>query len=899
MKKELILNLILIFQIFIIIKSKDNHTLSNYLDITLINLSGIFYPDFEEKIVNGNLNYTFKANVDGESIILDTMNLNIISIKRIKEENEEEEIEFSLGDLDEKLGQKLIIPINYQNDSIVNININYNTTTNGSAALFLDKNQTIGRNYSYFFTISEMIYGRELLPSQDTPAVKFPFYLGIKVKNPLRGMISGLFVKEDNDTLDDTTIYYYEQKIPIPNYLIALAAGNIVERPINEYVSIYSEPEFVDDAKDEFIDTPNFLNNAISLLGDYMWGKYNILVLPYSFPYSGMENPCLTFTSPCLVNYDKSLVDLIVHELIHSWSGNLVTNENWRDFWLNEGITKYLQRKVVSMWRGEDYAKMDYMLGLTYISKYLKVYTEKNQLTLTSLRPDLTGMRPDESYSNIPYEKGSNFMYYLESIVGNDTMIEFFRSYFKHFGNKSLDVFDFIDYFQTFCKDKVEEEIMDTILWEEWIFGTGDCPVENDFSNAYNDALEQVLKRFINEDLNDLDDGFRKLSSSAQTVFFLRLEDRNIFLTEKQHEFLTNKLKLYEKENFLVTTHYLRLILKETDNFYEHEFDCLEKYLTTYGVTDFMDGVYRLFYKRDEIKAEEILNSCKNFYHSIMYNMAEGEINDAKKSFPILSVDLEEDNICKQYSKEDRINLTVSLVNPIDKANISANIYKEIYLHSEKDRIDLDCYFNSNTNESYCLPIKENIRSGEYNLIIENRIQNESFAIRQINSLKKYKLFLKDFKVEESFKKVYEIDYNENKNEIIQILFEDMPDEGIHLMNENSEIICSLNYEKKSMQCHIDENILPYNKNSPKEFKKYDLKLYDLCGNEKFTLTVKVKKSTDDDDGLGVFAIILIVLAVVIVLLIILFFVYRFIRRKNTQETKIDDINEGKMASEL
>ena len=897
MKKELLLQFVLIFQLFIIIKSKDNHTLSNYEEITLVNLTGIFYPDFEEKIVNGDLTYTFQAKKDGENIILDTYNLEIISIKEIKQENVETVIEgYSFGDLDEKLGKQLIIPIIYEKDAIVRIKINYNTTSKGSAALFLSKEQTIGKKHPYFFTISEMTYGRELLPSQDTPAVKFPFYLGIKVMNPLRGMISGLFVKKDNDTLDNTTIYYYEQKIPVPNYLIALAAGNIVEREIDEYVSIYSEPEFVDLAKEEFDDAPDFLKNAISLLGEYMWGKYNILVLPHSFPYSGMENPCLTFTSPCLVNGDKSLVDLIVHELIHSWSGNLVTNENWRDFWLNEGITKYLQRKVVAMWRGDDYAKMDYMLGLTYISKYVNVFTELDQLTLTTLRPNLTGMRPDESYSNIPYEKGSNFMYYLESIVGKDIMISYFQSYFKHFGNKSLDVFEFMDYFKNFCKDKVDDTTMDKILWDEWIFGEGGCPVENNFTNKYDDALKQVLDKFMKGDLSDLEKEFNGLSSSAKTVFFLRLEDRNIFLTEKQHEFLTNKLKLYDKQNFLITTHYLRLILKETEKFLPNEFECLENYLTTFGVTDFMDGVYRLFYKRDEIKAEEILNSCKNFYHSIMYNMAESEINDAKKSFPILSIDLEEDNVCKQFSKDDKIKLAVELVNPIDDVKIK--ISEGIYLHSEKDRIDLICYYNFTDEGNYCYPKEENIRSGEYNLIIPDRIQKENYAIRNIDSVKKYKLYVTDFTVDESFKGEYEFDYGK-KEQTLKIAFLDEPDEGIHLMNGNSEISCTIISEKKTMECRLNENILPYDKENPEKFKVYNLTLYDLCGNEKYSFQVKVKKSPveeedNDDGGLAGWAIALIVIFGVIAFLIIAFFVYRFIRRKSNQETKVIDISEDK-----
>jgi leukotriene-A4 hydrolase len=303
--------------------------------------------------------------------------------------------------------------------------------------------------------------------------------------------------------------------------------------------------------------------------------------------------------------------------MIHSWSGNLVTNENWRDFWLNEGITKFLQRKVIAKWRGDSYAKMDYLLGLSYIKKYLGVFGENS--TYTTLRPDLDGKLPDDFYSNIPYEKGSNFMYYLEHQVGAEVTQKFFQSYFQHFKYKSVDFFDFKNYFIDFCKNSsISDDILNSLKWDEWVFQPGDCPVQNDFSNEYNDQLKLVLDKFLNGNLDGLEEEFNKMITTAKTVFFLTLEERNIFLTEEQHEFLTNKLKLYEKQNYLVTTHYLRLILKETTKFLPNEFECLKQYLTSFGVSDFMDGVYRLFYKRDEVSAVEILNNCSDFYHNIM-----------------------------------------------------------------------------------------------------------------------------------------------------------------------------------------------------------------------------------------------------------------------------------------
>ena len=571
------IQIITIFSLLFLTNSLDNSTLSNYQTIKLVHLSGIFEPDFKEKIVYGNLTYNFTANLEGEEIKLDTKNLEILKVTY--ETGEELNYTFDESEENESLGMALNIHSPFKEGENVVINIQYKTTESGRSAQFLTKSQTYGKEYEYFFTMSEMILGRELLPSQDTPAVKFPFYLGIKVPKPLRGMISGIYINETED--GNTTTFYYEQKIPVPNYLIALAAGNIKERIINENISVFSEPEFVNKAYEELVDfLPKILELAISYMGDYEWGKYNVLVLPDSFPYSGMENPCLTFSSPCLINGDKSLVDIVAHELIHSWSGNLVTNENWRDFWLNEGITMFLQRKIISMWKNEDYAKMDGILGLFYIEEYLDYFGEDSNYT--SLRPDLTGISPDEIYSDIPYEKGYNLMYYIETLIGNETMKNFFQSYFQHFKNKSLDVFDFIDYFTSFCKENgVDEETLNTIEWDKWLYEPGACPVENDFSNKYQVKVDEALKNFSEGKLDGLSEEIGNWTHTQKTVFMNTLEQEDKFLTKDQHNFITNTLQLYD-DNFLVKTNYFRLILARTDEFYEIEKEKLIEYLSSY-----------------------------------------------------------------------------------------------------------------------------------------------------------------------------------------------------------------------------------------------------------------------------------------------------------------------------
>ena len=312
--------------LFLSVSSLD--TLSNYLDITLIELTGIFEPDFINKIVKGDLIYNFKSNVNGNQIILDSKKLNVISVSNI---DNSKNYNFKYGEEDNIYGTSLIIDHEFKENEIIKLNIKYETTPEGKSAFFLHKNRTLGQNHDYFYAISSFAHGRELLPIQDTPAVKFVFNLGIKVNKDIRGMISGLFEKEIQNE-DETKIIFYQQNIPVPNYLINLAAGNISEKQINEKITIYSEPELIDDAFNIFNDIlPKILDEAISYIGPYEWEKFNLLFLPQSFPYSALEGPSLSFCSHFLLNGDQSSIDLIAGMIVASWAGNLVTHDNWRD----------------------------------------------------------------------------------------------------------------------------------------------------------------------------------------------------------------------------------------------------------------------------------------------------------------------------------------------------------------------------------------------------------------------------------------------------------------------------------------------------------------------------------------------------------------------------------------
>ena len=866
-----------IFLIFGLIKSLDISTLSNYQDITLEFLYGEFKIDFESQIVRGNLSYTFNAKSNGNSIILDTYKL---YIKNIYDIEKQEKLNFSYGDTDENLGEPLNIHINYTKDVTISINIEYETTDEGSSAQFLTKEQTFGKEHPYFFTQSALILGRSLFPCQDTPAVKFKFNLAIIVPKPLRGMISGILLGEE-DYDENYKKFNYKQEIPIPSYLVSFAAGNIIKKSITEIISIYTEPEYIDEAYNEVSDDlPIALKLAIDYMGPYEWGQYNILVLPRSFPYSGMENPCLSFLSPCLINGDKSLISIIFHEMIHSWSGNLVTNENWSDFWLNEGITMFLQRKIVSLWKNDkEYARMDGYVGQLYIKNALNYLEEE----FTTLRPNLTGDSPENYYSDIPYEKGYNFIYYIEHLIGENMMEKFFKSYFSHFKYKSIDFYQFKEYFLDFSRNNgADNNTLEKINWSEWIFTPGDIPLKIEENNKYKRTADYIIKQIKNENFENLYAKFNDIPAISKAYILLSLEYFDGFLTEKQHKFLTETLELYQNQNFLVSTYYFRLILVKTDKFIEPEIDCLINYLSNYGASDYMAGFYESFYKRDEIKAQEILNSLKSFYHSIMFGIATEEIEYVKQEFPILELNVTFDKIY-YYPYEDIFEINVEKYNnDFGELNLNKNIY---LVQNESIKYELLCSVSNYFQFCKLKNDEELYLNGQFYINITERIQELNYAVKALQSDK--------FEIKQILNKentMTNYTYDMNKDNVVKIIIN--LNEKIDLSlpvyfnnDKNLKLKCKLidyNYEcelnKTFCETHCDMGSY--------EEKEYNINVLSKSEKSFLNISVYIKKNSSEDDVKD--SLYFIIPCVIGCFLIVFVLAYFMTRIKNKDFQKIN-----------
>lgn len=267
------------------------------------------------------------------------------------------------------------------------------------------------------YTQCESTYCRSLAPFQDSPVVKSTYSANVTVFDPIQVHLSAnLISKTAHPTLLNYTIFSFRMDIPIPSYLFTIVAGNVVERSLGQRTGVISEPTYIDKYAEELSDLELYLDTLENYTIPYVWGSYKIVIMPPSFPFGGMENPLVTFASPSIITGDKSGVAVAIHEIAHSWTGNLVTCKNWRNLWINEGLTVYLERQTDMMLFGEDYYLVDATVGNdTMVDDMIGYGMTSNY---TSLHPYTMGTNPDDSFSNIPYEKGFQFMAFLESLVG-------------------------------------------------------------------------------------------------------------------------------------------------------------------------------------------------------------------------------------------------------------------------------------------------------------------------------------------------------------------------------------------------------------------------------------------------------------------------------------------------
>ena len=331
-------------------------------------------------------------------------------------------------------------------DGTAELVIRYETSPDAVALQWLDPAQTAGKAHTFLFSQCQSIHARTLAPLQDSPRVRTPYRAEVTVPEALTAVMSAGPAGSRPGVRPGTKTFLFEMPQPIPSYLLALAVGNLASRDLSPRSRVWAEPETVGAAAYEFAGIEDMILTAEGIFGPYEWDRYDMLVLPPSFPYGGMENPRLTFLTPTLLAGDRSLVAVVAHELAHSWTGNLVTNATNNDFWLNEGFTVWAERRILEALKGQDYAAMGWALGLNDLQEAFSRFGADSPLT--RLRTDLRGVDPDSVFSEIPYEKGARFVRLLEDAVGRPRFDQFVRAYMGRFRFTSITTAEFLDFLE-------------------------------------------------------------------------------------------------------------------------------------------------------------------------------------------------------------------------------------------------------------------------------------------------------------------------------------------------------------------------------------------------------------------------------------------------------------------
>jgi leukotriene A-4 hydrolase/aminopeptidase len=420
----------------------DPHSFANTDAFLATHIALDLRADFERKRLVGHVDLTLdRVRAEAREVVLDTRALHISKVELL--EASPVGLDYELGESDKLLGAPLRIslPANLAGESI-KLRIAYETSPEASGLQWLTPVQTAGKKQPFLFSQSQAIHARSWIPLQDTPQVRVTYEARIRTSRQLLAVMSAA---NDPGTPRDGD-YHFEMPQAVPSYLIALSIGDLQFKSLGPRTGVYAEPAQLEAAAWEFADTEAMLVTCEKMFGPYQWGRYDLLILPPSFMWGGMENPRLSFITPTVIAGDRSLVSLIAHELAHSWSGNLVTNASWDSAWLNEGFTTYLERRIVEVIYGRDRAAMEDALGMQSLQRDMDALTKGGDEALTKLAVDLKGRDPDDGFSDVAYEKGRFFVGFLESRLGRDELDEFLRGYFSRFAFQSVSTDDFRAY---------------------------------------------------------------------------------------------------------------------------------------------------------------------------------------------------------------------------------------------------------------------------------------------------------------------------------------------------------------------------------------------------------------------------------------------------------------------
>jgi leukotriene A-4 hydrolase/aminopeptidase len=582
--------------------ARDLHSAANPAQIRVTHLDLDLKADFTSRTLEGTVILRLdRARPEFTTLMLDTRDLEIQGVESSQDGKAWTRAAFQLNDGTPVLGSALQITAPEGQDRI---RIAYRTRPTASGLQWLSAAQTAGKKHPFMFSQSQAIHARSWVPCQDSPAVRITYTARIRTPKGLRAVMGA----KNNPAAPKNGDYRFTMEKPIPSYLLALAIGDLDFKPLGRRTGVYAEPSVLPAAAKELADTEKMVAAAEKLYGPYAWGRYDLLVLPPSFPFGGMENPRLTFATPTILAGDKSLVSLVAHELAHSWSGNLVTNATWRDFWLNEGFTTYVERRIVEAVYGKDRADMEAVLGYNALLAGLKSLPPRDQV----LHIDLAGRDPDDGSTDIPYEKGCLFLRHLEETFGRPAFDAWLKGWFARGAFQSRTTADLEeDLDQHLFKGDLS--MMERVRPAEWIKASGlpdNAP--KPASRAFAE-VERFTAAWASGTLKTAALPV-KAWSTQEWLHFLEALPADLDLDRMKD--LDQAFQLTQRGNAEIAHRWLLLAIKHR---YEAAYPRLEKYLVGIGRRKLINPLYEELAKTPDGKlmAIDIYRKARPGYHPI------------------------------------------------------------------------------------------------------------------------------------------------------------------------------------------------------------------------------------------------------------------------------------------
>ncbi|KAF2180580.1 leukotriene A-4 hydrolase [Zopfia rhizophila CBS 207.26] len=609
---------------------RDPNTLSNYHNFVTKHTAASFEIDFSCKVLTGGVVLKLESLTDGESkeIVLDTSFLDISDVKA-----NGKAANWSVGDRIEPYGSPLSIKLDQgiPKGKTLEIEITVSTTEKCTALQWMTPAQTSNKKHPYMFSQCQAIHARSVFPCQDTPDVKSSF--GFSIRSPLPVVASGLptgskAYQPGKYGKPGTLLYTFEQKVPIPSYLFAVASGDLASASIGPRSTVWTGPEELLDCQRELEGEIEPFMNAIEgvVAPSYQWTQYNCLILPPSFPYGGMENPVWTYATPSIISGDKQNVDVIAHELSHSWSGNLVSAASWEHFWLNEGWTTYLERRIQAAIHGETHRHFSSIIGWKALEDSIERYGKEHPYT--QLVVDLKGNDPDDAFSSIPYEKGFHALYAFELLLGKEKWDKFIPHYFQTFKFMSVDSYEFkACLINFFAEDPEASKKLNEFDWDALFYAPG-YPEKPEFDDTLVKTCYELADKWKSrvqegKEFNPEKKDIESWVANQSVVFLERVQHFAESFSKGDVELMGRTYEYDQSQNIELVSRFYSIGLKaRCEECYEPTAELLGKI----GRMKFVRPLFRLLNQADRKLAVKTFERNKDFYHPICRQMVEKDL---------------------------------------------------------------------------------------------------------------------------------------------------------------------------------------------------------------------------------------------------------------------------------